>query len=369
MRYCQTCVLPNTRPNLKISEGGTCNCKLSNESSYSIDWEGRLTQFRNFIKSTRTNSEYDCIVPVSGGKDSTWQTLQCLDLGLRPLCITWKTPGRNSLGEDNLRNLIKLGVDHFDVTVNPNVDRIVVRKSFEENGSPAAPMHRLIRSIPIRMARLFHIPFVLDGENSAFEYGGSTDDFVFYMTNQWLRKYGVVGEIDLKALESQVGDARSLDWYQVPDLDSARSQGFYVLFASYFFRWSPEEAYQRAYLAGFKPAPEPIIGNWDFADIDDDFIIPVHHWMKWFKFGFTRRWDNLSIDIRSGKITRSEAIEILRSSPETEPRKAIELFLEYIGMSRSEFDLTCDKFRNPKVWKLNSMGKWEIRGFPNENGN
>lgn len=362
MRYCQTCVLPDTRPNLKINEDGTCNCKLSNESSITVNWNERLTQFREFMKATRTDSEYDCVIPVSGGKDSTWQTLQCLDLGLRPLCITWKTPGRNSLGEVNLKNLIELGVDHFDVTVNPAVDRLVVKRSFVENGSPAAPMHRLIRSIPIKIATHFSIPFVLDGENSAFEYGGSTEDFVFYMTNQWLRKYGAVGEIDLKSLEKEVDDVRFLNWYQIPDLDTARIQGSYVIFASYFFRWSPEEAYQRASLSGFKPAAEPKVGSWDFADIDDDFIIPIHHWMKWFKFGFTRRWDNLSIDIRNGKMSRSEAFEILRSSPETEPSEAIEHFLKYTGMSRFEFDLTCDKFRNPKIWKLNSGGNWELRG-------
>jgi len=260
-----------------------------------------------------------------------------------------------------LQNLIKLGVDHLDVTINPQVDKLVVRRSFEQCGTPAAPMHRLIRSIPIKFAKSLNIPFVLDGENSAFEYGGSSDDYIFYMTNQWLKKYGVVGEIDLQALATSVTDSRTLSWYGVPDLDILRSMGFFVIFSSYFFRWSPEEAYRTSVRYGFKPAIEPKVGRWDYADIDDDFIIPVHHWMKWFKFGFTRRWDNLSVEIRGGKITRSEAIETILSSPEQEPTEAIELFLEYTGMSRNAFDLVCDNFRNPEVWKRDSSGKWELR--------
>ena len=76
--------------------------------------------FRKLVKNIKNkNKKYDCIIPVSGGKDSTWQVVVALEHGLHPLCVTWKTPARNSLGFKNLENLVKLGVDHIDFTINP----------------------------------------------------------------------------------------------------------------------------------------------------------------------------------------------------------------------------------------------------------
>lgn len=315
------------------------------------------------MKERKGHSDYDCVVPVSGGKDSTWQTLKILESGLKPLCVTWKTPGRNSLGSRNLSNLISLGVDHFDITINPKVDGLVVRSAFEDSGSPAIPMHRLIRGLPLAVAQAHNIPFVFDGENSAYQYGGEAEDFGFYMTNQWLARYGVVGSLNLESLKTKIEDRRDIKWYEIPNLDLARSRGTWVIFSNYFFKWSTDVAFSQAFSRGFESAASPKTGIWEFADIDDDFIIPVHHWMKWFKFGFTRRWDNLSIDIREGKLTRDEAIEFLQSNPEEEPTEAISLFLDYTGLTRQEFDSVCEKFRNPKIWSRNRSGRWEIRDF------
>ncbi len=119
LRYCQRCVLPNTRPNLRFDDVGNCNCATADKKR-EIDWQARERDFRDLVDRTKAlNRSYDCVIPVSGGKDSTWQVIKCLDYGLRPLCVTWRTPARNALGQANLDNLISLGVDHLDFSINP----------------------------------------------------------------------------------------------------------------------------------------------------------------------------------------------------------------------------------------------------------
>ena len=123
IKYCNTCILPNTRPNIQFDAEGRCNgATLDNKRN--INWVKREGDFQKLVLETKSkNRIYDCVIPVSGGKDSTWQVIKALEYGLRPLCVTWKTPVRTKLGEANLNNLVSLGVNHIDFTINPNVEK------------------------------------------------------------------------------------------------------------------------------------------------------------------------------------------------------------------------------------------------------
>ena len=192
MRYCQICVLPHTRPNLHFDNEGNCNCATA-EKKAAINWTEREAQFRELVSETRVkHATYDCIIPVSGGKDSTWQVITALEYGLKPLCVTWKTPARNQLGAKNLQNLIHLGVDHIDFSINPKVERRFTLKAFERLGSPVIPMHMALHAVPLQLAVNFKVPLILWGENSAFEYGGQDETLKgVRLTHAWLKKYGV----------------------------------------------------------------------------------------------------------------------------------------------------------------------------------
>ena len=124
MRYCSNCILPDTRPNLVIGPNGVCNACRSHGTKAEIDWEARKQAFEAVVARAKSRSTgYDCLIPVSGGKDSTWQVVKCLEAGLNPIAVTWKTPGRTAIGQRNLDNLVALGVDHIDYQVNPKVER------------------------------------------------------------------------------------------------------------------------------------------------------------------------------------------------------------------------------------------------------
>ena len=125
LNYCKNCILPNSRPNLHINSEGICNACVSHSKKNNVNWKIRHKNFLKIIKKIKSkNAKYDVLIPVSGGKDSTWQVITALKYKLKPLCVTWKTPARNNIGKKNLDNLINLGVDHIDFTINPKVEKI-----------------------------------------------------------------------------------------------------------------------------------------------------------------------------------------------------------------------------------------------------
>ena len=134
VKYCSRCVLPDSRPLINFNYSTlTCDACLNTASKNKTDWSKRKQLFNDLVENVKHQKKaYDCIIPVSGGKDSTWQVIVALEHGLHPLCVTWKTPARNGLGAENLQNLIQLGVDHIDFSINPKIEKIFTLKTFEK---------------------------------------------------------------------------------------------------------------------------------------------------------------------------------------------------------------------------------------------
>lgn len=364
MRFCRKCVLPDTRPNLTIGPSGVCSACESHATKASIDWTEREQQFREVARRARESAfGYDCVIPVSGGKDSTWQVVKCLEYGLTPLAVTWKTPGRTIIGQRNLDNLISLGVDHIDYQINPNVEKLFMRLSFERYGSTAIPMHMAIFNIPVTVAVRFGIPLIVWGENSAFEYGGSSEECTgFQLDDEWLKRYGVTHGTSAQDWLSEELSAKDLTAYFGPSSAEVTETNVRGVFLGYYLPWDPMATTATAEVHGFRRnADGARTGIYDSADIDDEFI-SVHHWMKWYKFGFTRSFDNLSLEIRHGRVDRVSAIEMLRKLGEQRPVADIETLAGYLGWTVAAFLEQCERFRNPEIWCYNG-DRWFIEDF------
>ena len=345
-------------------EDGVCSACRNFELRKSIDWQKRCDSFSKVAENAKAqNSPYDCLIPVSGGKDSTWQTIVCLEHGLRPLCVTWKPPSRTSLGQENLDNLISLGVDHIDYSINPEVEKKFMLKTFEESGSPAIPMHLAIFHIPLRIAVNFRIPLVIWGENSAFEYGDATEERMgFKLDSNWFRKYGVTGGTIAEDWVSPSLSRKELAAYFGPSHDELERLGTLAVFLGYYFPWDVRTSYDMARKNGFKANPQGSnTGTFEFADIDDDFI-SIHHYLKWHKFGFSRAFDNLSLEIRHGRITRDHAISTAMKLGDALPMSDIEKFCSFSGISTDRFFQIAESFRNTKIWKREGQ-TWKIPDY------
>jgi N-acetyl sugar amidotransferase len=364
MRYCTRCVLPDTRPHLVLDAEGVCNACRAHATRPTIDWAARQQAFRGVVaRATARRRGYDCVIPVSGGKDSTWQVVTCLEHGLRPLAVTWKTPARTEIGARNLANLVSLGVDHIDYQVSPVVERRFMYQALVRHGSTAIPMHMALFAIPLSLAARLEIPLVVWGENAAFEYGGPDDERRgFRLDGRWLATFGVTHGTTARDWVSADLSEKDLAAYVAPTAAELDRAGVLAVFLGYYFAWDPRRSLAVATAHGFRGRPEgPKTGYYDYADIDDDFI-SIHHWLKWYKFGITRTWDNLALEIRHGRLTREQAIEILRQRGDEQPAEDIEKFCAFTGITRNHFFEVAERFRNPRVWTRRD-GTWTIDGF------
>jgi len=363
VKYCERCITPHNRPNIRFDAAGACNCATRAEKD-AIDWAARERLFAEVAAHAKARSKgYDCLIPVSGGKDSTWQVVKCLEQGLRPLCVTWRPPGRTAIGEANLRNLVGLGVDHVDYSISPAVEKKFTYQALVRTGTPALPMHMAIFSIPATIAVRFRIPLVVWGENSAFEYGGPDEARTgFRLDSAWLKRFGVTHGTTARDWVGPELTEKELAPYFAPSDDELAAAGVLAVFLGYYLRWDPVTSLEVAARHGFRARTEGAkTGYYDYADIDDDFI-SIHHWLKWYKFGFTRTFDNLSLEVRNGRLTRAEAVEILRRRGDETPHEDIEKFCAWLGITRAHFFEVVEKFRNPDVWKRRD-GKWVIEDF------
>lgn len=287
----------------------------------------------------------------------------CLQRGLHPLAVSWRPPARTTIGEQNLRNLIALGVDHVDFSIDPHVERKFTLAAFERYGATAIPMHLALFAIPLRFAMALDVPLVVYGENSALEYGGGDESTKgARLDGAWIRRFGVTQGTTAADWVGEVLAARELTPYFAPSDEALASKGVRAVFLGHYFPWDPVRTYETARAHGFRTSAEGArTGHYDFADIDDD-LISVHHHMKWYKFGFTRAFDNLSIEIRNGRLSRDEAVQSVCAKGDETPHADIARFCAFVGIDEARFYEIAERFRDRTIWTRRE-GRWMIDGF------
>jgi N-acetyl sugar amidotransferase len=193
IRYCITCLLPATKPDLQFNHDGICQACLNFQNRPDVDWDARRDSFFEILQLAREKRKtaWDCVVPVSGGKDSSYQALTIKRLGFNPLAVTSRTCDLTPIGRRNIDNLRRFGVDHVEISPNPLVRARLNRIGLEEVGDISWPEHVGIFTIPVRASVMFEIPLIVWGENSQNEYGGpahTADNEV--LDRRWLEEFG-----------------------------------------------------------------------------------------------------------------------------------------------------------------------------------
>lgn len=355
MIYCSKCLLPKTRPRISInSNNKVCDACRNHLTKKKINWIHRKKIFLKLIRGVKNNNKnkYDCLIPVSGGKDSHWQLITCLKYGLNPLCLTFAPSSKNFIGEKNLENLIKIGVDHIKLTPNPKIGKKFILESFKRFGSPAVPVHMGMFQQSFLFASLLKIPLIIWGENAAFEYGTDKEFLKGFKLNQnWFKVHGNTFGTFASYWEKYYPKFRNkLNLYKGVSNLQMKKSGVKGIFLGHYFKYDPEKNFKLAKDNGFKSGKKyKKTGFYSYSDLDDNFI-SIHHYMKYYKFGFTRTQDNLSIEIRNGRISRDRAISILKKIKFEAPLEDIKIFCDYLEISKKQFYLIVEKFRNKKIW-------------------
>ena len=363
MIYCLKCVLPDTKPDLALGDDGVCSACHSYDSRTKIDWESRERDFIELVKSLGSNpSAYDCLVPVSGGKDSTYQVLKLKELGLNPLAVTATTCALSPIGARNIENLKRQGVDHFAVSPNPNVRAMLNKAGLEIVGDISWPEHVGIFTIPIRVAVWLGIPLIVWGENSQNEYGGPEEAAKrANLDRKWLEEFGGLLGLRVSDIPSVAGvTEKDMFLYSYPSDNEIEKLGLKGLFLGQFFPWDGLSNALVAQANGFETLGQRVEGSIvDYENLDN-YQTGIHDYFKFLKFGFGRASDLASLHVRRGRFSRNTAIELVKQFdgkfPWTYLGNPIEEILRPIGIGLDQFMSICDQFTNRALFETNSDG-------------
>jgi len=365
IRYCTRCVMPETRPDILFDDRGVCSACRHFEQRPDIDWDARRAELEEVLAEfrSRDGSEYDCVVPVSGGKDSTYQVLKMLELGLNPLCVTASTCSLSPIGRRNIENLQRLGVDHVEVTVNPTIRHRINRLALRQVGDVSWPEHVTIFTIPVRVAVQYGVRLIVWGENSQNEYGGpatAAQDRI--LNRRWLEEFGGLIGLRVADLVGQDGiEVRHLIHYTYPSDEQLAKVGVTGIFLGHYLPW---DGYANALLAqshGLEVWPKPVEGALlTYENLDNQFH-GIHDYFKFLKFGFGRATDHACMHVRRGRLSRSDAIELMKVHdgrfPWTYLGVPLETLLDQIDISFDEFRQICDRFTNRRLFVANRDGE------------
>ena len=373
MNYCTRCLYPeNAKPTIIFDDDdGVCSGCHYHESreNVEINWEKRQRILEKILEEARktarkNGNSHDCIIPISGGKDSHFQVwLMKHKYNMNPLLVTFNHLYNSPAGNRNLENLIaKSGFDLIRYTAGVDAVRKLSRYMLETVGDLTWHYHAGIKTLPIQVSVKYNIPLIIWGEHGFAELTGlvSLEDFVEF--TRWSRK-----EHDMRGYEpiDLIGKGgitqADIAPYIYPSDEEIASTGVRGIYLSNFYDWDA------------KRHAELMIKEWQFSPVSykrertfnlyakiEDHANDIHDYLKYLKFGYGRATDDASMEIRHGRMTREEGLEMIRKYDANEP-SSLQEYCEFLGITVQEFYRIVEPMRDPQIWQKDSKGEWQAK--------
>jgi N-acetyl sugar amidotransferase len=363
---CKKCIMPNTKPDLYFVNGICTGC-LAYEGRSKINYKKREKEFKKLISYYKNNKKnaYDCIVPVSGGKDSFFQTLKCLEYKLKPLCVVASTQKLSTIGRHNIEALKNLGVDVIEFSPNKQVRRKIDKFTLQTIGDISWSEHMCIWSIPFRIAQKFQIKLIIWGENSQNENGGPLESQKTKSLNErWITEFGGLGGLRATDLIEPLNlSIEDIYPYTISDQFSL-PKDFKSIFLGQYFPWYGIDNYKLAKKNGFKEYHKNVEGSCVSFENLDNLYMRIHDYFKFLKYGYDRTTDWLCWKIRRNEISRIQSIKtnsrLSGLYPDEYLGEKLKILLKDIDVSLKEFNTICDNYVNRNIFikdKKNSLIK------------
>jgi len=307
--------MPNTRPDQYLNNNGICNACLSYDLQKKIDWEKRKLELSNIIKKKKLNNDkWNCVVPGSGGKDSTYQIIKAKELGLNPVFLTASTCDLSEIGRYNLENIKKIGFDVVEISNSSKIRAKINKIGLELLGDISWPEHVSIFTAPVKFALAYNIPLILWGENPQLEYGGPKDSLNNSILDQkWMEEFGgLIGFRVSDLIENYDFKKHELEIYNYPSQEKLKEKSILGIFLGYYERWDSIRNYEISKKNGFKAYEDDLEGCYFNFEKIDNYQHGIHDYFKFLKFGFARATDQLSYMIRRDQITRKDGIKLAK---------------------------------------------------------
>ena len=355
--WCSNCLNMSTRPRITFDDRGWCNACQWMEEKKSLDWKPREEELLKLLDENRsTSGSFDCVVPVSGGKDGSYVAHMLKEkYNMNPLCVTVRPALETDIGNENLSNFIQSGFNHIHISCNSIVLDKLNKYGFIEKGFPYYGWLIAIHTAVIRVAANFKVPLIFYGEDGEIEYGGSIEskDKALYDI-EYMKKIYLEGGHD-KILDKikkdvDISDA-DLILFKFPLDDEILEKRLSFTHWSYFEPWDSYRNYVVAKeYCGLKEKEKANIDTFTNFSQNDQLLYSLHAYMMYIKFGFGRATQDAGIEIRRGAMTRDQAINLVQMYDDVYPEELIEAYLDYYQMTKEDFDMVLDRYANKNLF-------------------
>ena len=350
LQYCTRCCIPETQEGVDFDYLGICRACRSSEQKIHIDWTTREKKLRDILDDAKKNAgnNYDCIIPISGGKDSTYQLHVLTKIyGMKPLAVTFSHNWWSESGWYNLQNLLeKFNVDHIAFTPNRGLINRLVKRSIEGIGDTSWHDHAGVGSFPLQIAVKYNIPLLIWGESIAESSGRATYDDPIHTFD---RDYFLKVSAKLAPNEMAGGDVteRDLHPFEVPSVEDIERVGIWGLHLGDYLFWDEER--QTEFVRDTYKWKETEMENaYKRYKSVEDIMSGMHDFTCYLKRGFGRATTQASVDVRNGLLTREEGFELIRKH-DTERPEALDYYLKVSGSTEEEFYTAMEKMRVSKM--------------------
>jgi len=360
--WCKNCLNMSTRPRIEFDSRGWCNACQWMEEKKVMDWAPRQQELKELLNKYKSNNgHFDCVVPVSGGKDGSYIAYKLKhEYGMNPLAITVTPALSLELGDKNLNSFIRSGYNHIKISPDEKVMQKLNKLGFIEKGFPYYGWLIAVRTAVIRTAYNFNIPLIMYGEDGEIEYGGSTEtkDNSFQSVD-YQKKVFFESGYDQILDGLKVENESDLYFWKFPSEDEIKDKELYTTTWSHFEPW---DSYRNYLIAkehcGLSENEDSNDGTFTNFAQNDQALYALHVYLMYIKFGFGRATQDAGIEIRRGAMTRDQAINLVRIYDNQYPSQYLELYLEYYEMTKEEFDSVIDKYANRKLFEKID-GTWQ----------
>jgi N-acetyl sugar amidotransferase len=370
MNYCKKCIQLDTRPKIYFDKNGICGACLWEGEKKKINWKQREKELKKIAQKAqeeaRKRNTYDCVLGVSGGKDSTFAALYARDkLKLNCLLVNAAPAKNTEIGQYNVDNLLNQGFDMITVKVNPNVLKKLIKTDFYRALNISRPTEYPLWASAPQIALAYNVPLIIQGENAALtlgvrkgekELGG--DASVGGSSNTRSKGSAVILYAGLEGI-----DKKELFLYTAPDAKKLKKAGIKSIWLQYYAKeWSQCGNAQFAIKNGLKIRNDSLknLGRiHKHSCLDSDFHM-VNQLFKYVKLGFGFATDEACYDIREGRLSREEGLALVKKYDGLCGDKYIKNFCNYINISEAEFWKVVNKFRNKDLFKKKNR-KWELK--------
>ena len=369
LKFCKRCLYSSDHPlGIVINDDGICSgCKIHEEKDF-LDWDHRFKKLERIVSNyrNRKSENYDCIVPVTGANDSYYIVYVVKNiLGLNPLLVSYNKYYNTPLGIRNLANLrIQFNCDIIYQNVNPISVKKITRKSLREFGNIYWPILAGQTVFPVQTAVRYKIPLIIWGAHQGLEQVGMFSHLNEVEMTRRYRKDHDLFNYEANDLISPHDELvrRDLFQYQYPTDSDLRQNHVRGIYLGNYIRWDPKEQHEKMiYEYGYLTSSFPrTFDTYDFVDCYN--YMNLHDLLKLYKHGYSKVTDHASREIRFGRITRDQGIELVRKHELIEP-EYLNLFTDWLGMNKKGLSHIMDQFRNEKFWNKISHRKWEFNGL------